>query len=121
MFGPGERAAYRPDIQFEPPFSFGGFKIGLLICYDVEYPEAVRSLALMGADVILIPTALTDDYGAVPDFLVPARSIENQVFLAYCNHAGVKNGMRFLGGSCLTGMDGKALATASCKSGRETE
>jgi predicted amidohydrolase len=112
LFGPCERAAYRPGIQFEPPFSLGGFKIGLLICYDVEYPEAVRSLALMGADVILIPTALTDEYAAVPDFIVPARSIENQVYIAYCNHAGVENGMRFLGGSCLTGMDGKALAAA---------
>lgn len=112
LFGPDERAAYCPGIQFEPPFSFGGFRIGLLICYDVEYPEAVRSLALMGAELILIPTALTDEYAAVTDFLVPARSIENQVYLAYCNHAGVENGMRFLGGSRLTGMDGKALAAA---------
>jgi 5-aminopentanamidase len=112
LFGADERAAYRPGIQFEPPFRFGAFRVGLLICYDVEYPEAVRSLALMGADVILIPTALTDEYAAVTDFLVPARSIENQVYLAYCNHAGVENGMRFLGGSRLTGMDGKALAAA---------
>jgi nitrilase len=66
----------------------------------------------MGANVILVPTALTDEYAAVPDFIVPARSIENQVYIAYCNHAGVENGMRFLGGSCLTGMDGKALAAA---------
>ena len=112
LFGDDERAAYCRGIRFEPPFSFGAFRIGLLICYDVEYPEAVRSLALMGADVILIPTALTDEYAAVTDFLVPARSIENQVYLAYCNHAGVENGMRFLGGSCLTGMDGKSLAAA---------
>ena len=112
LFGADERAAYRPGNQFEAPFSFGAFRIGLLICYDVEYPEAVRSLALMGADVILIPTALTDEYAAVTDFLVPARSIESQVYLAYCNHAGVENGMRYLGGSRLTGMDGKALAAA---------
>ena len=112
LFGADERAAYRPGDRFEPPFDFGGFKVGLLICYDVEYPEAVRSLALMGAQLILVPTALTDEYAAVPDFIVPARSIENQVYLAYCNHAGVENGMRFLGGSCLTGMDGKALAAA---------
>jgi 5-aminopentanamidase len=112
LFGPCERASYRPGLQFEAPFSLGGFSIGLLICYDVEYPEAVRSLALMGAEVILIPTALTDEYSAVPDFIVPARSIENQVYIAYCNHAGVENGMRFLGRSCLTGMDGKPVAAA---------
>ena len=112
LFGPDERAAYRSGDRFASPFEFAGFKVGLLICYDVEYPEAVRSLALMGADVVLIPTALTDEYAAVTDFIVPARSIENQLYLAYCNHAGVENGMRFLGGSCLTGMDGKALAAA---------
>jgi predicted amidohydrolase len=112
LFGADERAAYHPGSQFEPPFEFGGFKIGLLICYDVEYPEAARSLALMGAEVILVPTALTDEYAAVADFIVPARSVENQVYLAYCNRAGVENGMRFLGASRLTGMDGKALAAA---------
>jgi len=112
LFGADERCAYRAGDQFAPPFEFAGFKVGLLICYDVEYPEAVRSLALMGADVVLIPTALTDEYAAVLQFIVPARSIENQLYIAYCNHAGVENGMRFLGGSCLTGMDGKALAAA---------
>ena len=112
LFGAAERAAYRAGDRFAPPFMLGGFSTGLLICYDVEFPEAVRCLALMGAQLLLIPTALTDDYAAVPDFIVPARSIENQLYIAYCNHAGVENGMRFLGGSCLTGMDGKAVAAA---------
>jgi predicted amidohydrolase len=112
LFGADERAAYRPGDRFERPFELGGFKIGLLICYDVEYPEAVRSVALLGAEVILVPTALTEEYAAVPDFLVPARAVENQVFVAYCNHAGVENGMRFLGGSRLTDIDGKPLAAA---------
>ncbi len=112
LFGPQERAAYVPGACFEPPFELAGLRFGLLICFDVEYPEAVRSLALMGAEVILVSTALTDEYAAVPDFIVPARSLENQVFIAYCNHAGVENGMRFLGRSCLTGLDGKALAAA---------
>jgi predicted amidohydrolase len=112
LFGPAERAVYRPGDCFERPFELGGLKIGLLICYDVEYPEAVRSVALLGADVVLVPTALTDEYSSIPDFLVPARAVENQVFIAYCNHAGVENGMRFLGGSRLTDVDGKALAAA---------
>jgi len=86
--------------------------MGLLICYDVEYPEAVRSVALLGADVVLVPTALTHEYSVVPDYIVPARAVENQVFVAYCNHAGVENGMRFLGGSLLADIDGKAIAAA---------
>jgi predicted amidohydrolase len=48
----------------------------------------------------------------VPDHIVPARAVENQVFVAYCNHAGVENGMRFLGGSLLADIDGKAIAAA---------
>jgi nitrilase len=112
LFGPDERAAYRSGECFEPPFELGGFRLGLLICYDIEYPEAVRSLALLGADVALVPTALTHEYAAIPDFLVPARAIENQMFVAYCNHAGVENGMRFLGGSRLCDLDGRAITAA---------
>jgi nitrilase len=112
LFGPDERAAYRAGERFEGPFELAGMRFGLLICYDVEFPEAVRSLALQGAEVILIPTALTPEYAAVPRVIVPARSLENQVFVAYCNRAGVENGMRFLGGSCLSGVDGEIVAAA---------
>jgi 5-aminopentanamidase len=112
LFGPDERAAYRPGGCFEAPFELGGLRMGLLICYDVEYPEAVRSMALLGADVVLVPTALTEEYTAIPDLIVPARAIENQVFIAYCNHAGVENGMRFLGGSRLSDIDGRPIAAA---------
>jgi len=112
LFGAAERAAYIPGSRFAAPFEFGGFRIGLLICYDVEFPEAVRCLVLAGADVVLIPTALTDEYGAVPALLVPARAVENQVYVAYCNHAGIENGMRFLGRSCLIAPDGQAVVAA---------
>lgn len=112
LFGPQERAAYTPGNGFNVPFVFEGFHVGLLICYDVEYPEAVRSVTLMGADLILVPTATTDEYGGVPRYIVPARAIENQVCLAYCNHCGVENGMRFLGASCIVGTDGSTIASA---------
>jgi nitrilase len=112
LFGPAERAAYRAGSCFETPFELGGLRFGLLICYDVEYPETVRSLALLGADVVLVPTALTGEYSAVPDLLVPARAVENQVFVAYCNHAGEENGMHFLGGSRLVDLDGRPIAAA---------
>lgn len=112
LFGAFERGLYQAGEVFAPPFAFSGWKIGMLICYDVEYPEAVRSVALAGADLILIPTALTDEYACVPDLIVPARSVENQVFVAYCNHADAENGLSYLGGSCLTGPDGRAIVSA---------
>jgi 5-aminopentanamidase len=112
LFGPAERAAYTPGVQFAPPFEFGGFRFGLLICYDIEFPEPARSLVLSGADAVLVPTALSDEYGVVPSVLVPARAVENQIHVAYCNHAGIENGMRFLGASCLIGPDGKAIVAA---------
>jgi len=112
LFGPAERAAYEPGPCFADPFVLKGFRIGLLICYDVEFPESVRSLALSGADLVLVPTALTDEYGTVPSLLVPARAVENQVYVAYCNHAGTENGMRFLGRSCLVAPDGQPVVAA---------
>lgn len=112
LFGDFERVAYSPGACFSTPFAYGGFNIGLLICYDVEFPEAVRATALGGADLILIPTALTPEYGVVPDFIVPARAVENQIFVAYCNHAGEENGLAYLGGSCVTAPTGRKLAAA---------
>jgi 5-aminopentanamidase len=112
LFGDFERGQYQPGTQFAPPFRYLGWQIGMLICYDVEFPEAVRAVALSGADLLLIPTALTPEYACVPGAIVPARAVENQIFVAYCDHAGTENGLTYLGGSCLAGPDGKLLASA---------
>jgi predicted amidohydrolase len=112
LFGSMERGAFQAGERFEPPCRLGEFSVGLLICYDVEFPEAVRTLKLMGADLILVPTATSDDYAAVTRYVVPSRAIENQLAIAYCNHSGMENGMRFLGGSCLVSPDGSNIACA---------
>ena len=109
LFGSAERAVFRPGSGFTEPFALGNLRIGLLICYDVEFPEAVRGLALMGADLILVPTAVTEGYDVVPSTLVPARAAENQIFVAWCNRTGEEKGMRFLGRSCVSGPDGVGL------------
>jgi predicted amidohydrolase len=112
LFSDFEHARYIPSNSFAPSFLYRDWRIGLLICYDVEFPEAVRAVALEGANLILIPTALTPEYGAVPDRIVPARAVENQIFVAYCNHSGVENGLEFLGSSCLAGPYGEKLVAA---------
>ena len=67
-----------------------GMKIGVLICFDVEFPEAVRVLALRGANVILVPTASGAKYdGAnVTERIIPARAMENRVYIARVNYSG---------------------------------
>lgn len=112
LFGDFERREYTAGSAFMPPFNYRGWKIGLLICYDVEFPEAVRHVALVGAELVLIPTALSPEYGCVPGAIVPARAVENQIYVGYCNHAGVEDGLAYLGGSCLAGPDGRVLAAA---------
>lgn len=96
-------------------FTLGGRKVGLLICYDVEFPEAVRAAALGGAELVLVPTALVDRWGFVAHKMIPTRAFENGVFLAYANYAGREGSASYLGGSVLLAPDGEELARAGAE------
>lgn len=91
---------------------FGGFRIGLLICYDIEFPESARALALSGADILLVPTAQMQPYTQVARHLIPTRAYENQLYLAYANHSGIADGLDYVGLSSICGPDGAILAMA---------
>lgn len=92
-----------------------GWNIGLLICYDVEFPENTRRLALAGADAVLVPTANMAHYDFVPNTLVPTRAFENQMVLAYANYCGAEGTLHYGGLSCVVDALGQPLA----QSGRE--
>lgn len=113
LFGPMERELFQAGDWLEAPVELDGWRIALLICFDVEFPENVRSHALAGAELVLIPTALTPEYRAVPELIVPTRAVENQLFVAYCNHSGVENGLAYLGGSCVAAPDGQRLGAVA--------
>jgi predicted amidohydrolase len=93
-------------------FSYRGLRIATLICYDAEFPETARHLAVMGAELILVPTALGAQWGWVSQTMIPTRAYENGVFLAYANSAGTENGMHFLGQSFIAAPNGEELARA---------
>jgi len=93
-------------------FELGGFRCGLLICYEVEFPETVRALVQAGAQLVIVPTALYDNWGVITETLVPTRALENGVWLIYANHAGVENGRRYFGSSCIVSPEGKDAARA---------
>ena len=98
-------------------FTYRGLRIATLICYDAEFPETARHVASLGAELILVPTALDDQWGWVAQTMIPTRAYENGVFLAYANSAGVENGMRFLGESFIAAPDGCELARADAGPG----
>ncbi len=90
----------------------GGIRTGVLICYDMEFPENVRRLALAGVKLLLVPTALSLEFAFVAEKLVPTRAFENGIFVAYADLCGVERGKRYAGQSCIVGPDGADLARA---------
>lgn len=109
---PGYERAHFSAGQGVGQFAYRGLRFATLICYDAEFPETARHAAVMGAQVLLVPTALGAQWGWVSDVLIPARAYENGVFLAYANGAGSQNGMEFLGRSFVAGPDGAEVARA---------
>jgi len=93
-------------------FDYCGMRIATLICYDAEFPETARHVASLGAELILVPTALGDKWGWVAQSMIPTRAYENGVFLAYANSAGEENGMQFLGQSVIASPNGQEIARA---------
>jgi predicted amidohydrolase len=116
LYGSVESALFTPGEALTLA-DLDGLRLGILICYDVEFPEAVRALALAGAELIAVPTTLMVPCDVVPRTLVPARAAENQVFLAYANRTGVEGELRYVGQSRIVGPDGTVLARA----GRDEE
>ena len=112
LFGADERAAFSPAKERPAVVDFNGIPTSLVICYDVEFPEAVRAAAVGGAELLLVPTALAHGFDDVPQVLLRARALESQLTIAYANHSGEEDGCRFLGGSVVAGPDGGLLAEA---------
>ena len=111
-----EREVFTPG-QGCQLFTYRGFRIGTLICYDAEFAETARHVAALGADLILVPTALGANWQWVARQMIPTRGFENGVFLAYANSAGAENGLEFLGESFIAAPDGSELARADALPG----
>ncbi|MEV8629314.1 carbon-nitrogen hydrolase family protein [Streptomyces sp. NPDC051079] len=103
-FTPGDRAVVQAELA--------GLTVGLMICYDVEFPENVRAQALAGTDLLLVPTALMHPAEVVPESLVPVRAFENQMYIAYANRTGPEGDFEFVGLSTLAAPDGTARVRA---------
>ncbi|GGY68244.1 MULTISPECIES: carbon-nitrogen hydrolase family protein [Streptomyces] len=117
LFGAFEQDAFTPGDQTVVQAELNGLRVGMMICYDVEFPENVRAHALAGTDLLLVPTAQMHPFQFVAESVVPVRAFENQLYVAYVNRTGPEGEFEFVGLSCLAGPDGAARARA----GRGTE
>lgn len=113
LFGDADRAQFTAGPELPGVFAYRGWRLGLLICFDVEFPEPVRHLALQGADAVLVPTANMRAFDEVPTLLVPARACENRVYLAYANACGRECTTEYGGLSTVAGPLGTVLAQAN--------
>ncbi len=93
-------------------FDYMGIKCAMLICYDAEFPETVRKAAYMGAELVIVPTALNVNWPVVADKVMPTRAFENGVWLAYANHAGAEGDLKYYGHSCIVTPTGADAARA---------
>jgi 5-aminopentanamidase len=87
LFGPREKAVFTPGGT-HVTFDYQGTRFGLLICYDVEFPEHCRTLARAGVDAILVPTANMMPFLNVNRVMLPSRACENAITVVYANYCG---------------------------------
>lgn len=106
LFGTVDAAQFTAGTALSPTFLLGEFTCSLAICYDIEFPELARALALAGSDIILVPTANMTPFDSVATRLVPARAEENAVYVAYTNYIGTEGAFAYNGLSCLCGPNG---------------
>jgi predicted amidohydrolase len=106
-----EKRYFRPGYQ-TAVFDTELGKIGLIICYDIFFPEVSRLTRLKGAQLIVCISASPAVRRAFFETLTVARAIENTAFLAYVNLVGIEDGLQFWGGSRLVGPNGKVLVQA---------
>lgn len=88
-------------------------KIGLVICFGRHYPESIRTEALMGADLILIPTVNTKaEPSEMFEWELRVQAFHNSVFIAMCNRVGMEGEMDFSGESIIVDANGNTVLKA---------
>ena len=106
VFTPGDRYATA---------LFKGVRVGLLICFDIEFPESARALGQLGAELIIVTNGNMEPYGPTHRTAICARAMENQAFAVMVNRVGDGDGgLVFAGGSAVVDPYGQLL----CEAGR---
>ncbi|KKM06137.1 hypothetical protein LCGC14_1747010 [marine sediment metagenome] len=129
LYGQQERDNWSFGTSDYPVYNIFSFPVGVLNCYEAEFPELQRILALNGAKLIVAPTA-ADNYYTLPNgqrtkvpypdisnLLIPANAYANNIFFAYSDRAGYekrdKDQWHYRGNSIIAGPHGDTLVSAN--------
>lgn len=128
-----EKIYFRYGSKY-PVFRIKDWRVGIIICYDLFFPESARCLTLHGAELILVPFCeplvfLTPESTNIPAVSgekavnkelwhqqwrsrMSVRALENIVYLAACNHAGREDQVVYAGGTCIVDPRGRIITEA---------
>lgn len=108
-----EQDYYTPSPDGLKVFDSPWGRIGIVICFDRHMPESIRTVALMGAQLVIIPTAnLTTEPMDLFEAEIRTQAYQNGCFIAMCNRVGEEQGKRFAGESLVVDPDGNVLTKA---------
>lgn len=121
----GEKLVFTPGAAVPPVVDTEHGRIAVIICYDLEFPELTRTVALAGADLIAVPTnwplgprPAGERSGEVQIGMAAARV--NHVFIACCDRTGTERGQEWTGGTTIIGEEGWVLDAVGLGTGGST-
>lgn len=109
-FGPFEEWAYYTPGDKPLIFELNGFRLGIIICYDIFFPELTKYYALNGADAVICISASPSMTREFFESVMRARAIESTVYFIYSNLVGFDSRMDFWGGSEIIDPRGRTVA-----------
>ena len=115
-----ERLIFEPGT--EPPLVLDTAhgRLGVMVCYDAEFPEWVRLAALDGAELLCLPTNWPRESRPTAErpaevVRIQAAASSNRMFIAACDRAGHERGVDWVNGTAIVGPDGYPLAGPECR------
>ena len=108
-----EKSYYTPSEEGFTVFDTRLGRIGIVVCFDRHYPESIRTQALRGAELIVVPTAnTTAEPSELFQWEVRVQAFQNSVNVAMVNRVGVEDAMMFSGESVVCDYNGEMIAQA---------
>lgn len=113
-----EQDYYTPSEESFQVFETKFGRVGIVVCFDRHYPESIRTSALNGAELIIVPTANTkDEPSELFQWEIKIQAFQSCVNVAMCNRVGLEDEMDFSGESIVADYNGNTVLLGDDKEG----